>query len=322
MRDSKANKTGIHMGFIIGVDEEGVETIHTSDPTKLADFFGANPEAPNYLTKVDFLKRVLDRYYQQPSKYVVEDGILGCRSSGGYQYEWAMHIDNHHSDKVCAWLGDLGRDLPYQEQLHWRAHNIPPEGAVSETLYKRQILAQPANSDRPEHVFRSKYSQLRKCCDERLGWPLLLPLGTEDEYHIRRLRVPSTDEQHEFDELVLSLSKILVGSVNQNKISELIRGHGRDVPSGSIAMLEALLAACGIPDGTREIAFLRRVQRLRSSGTAHRKGSKYRDIVLKIGLVNKDLRPVLASMLVEASTVLEYLNQAVCSGRLRPGSCG
>jgi len=85
-----------------------------------------------------------------------------------------MYLDNHHDNKVCAWLGDLGRDLPYGEQLHWRAYNIAPEGSVSEIYYRRQIIAEFADSDRPEHLFKERYDDLRKACDECLGWQLLI----------------------------------------------------------------------------------------------------------------------------------------------------
>lgn len=133
-----------HIEFIIGVDENGDEITYTANPDALANNFGANPHAPNYLMSVHFRKQVLDKYYQQPSKYSVEDSLLRCGSL------WSMYLDNHHDDKVCAWLGDLGRDLPYEEQLHWRAHNIPPEGGVSATYFKRQLLAQFTDSDRSE----------------------------------------------------------------------------------------------------------------------------------------------------------------------------
>ena len=77
---------------------------------------------PIIWTPVHFRRQVLDKYYQQPGKYAVDDSLLRCGRL------WVMAIDNQHDDKVCAWLGDLGRDLPYQERLHWRAHNIPPLG--------------------------------------------------------------------------------------------------------------------------------------------------------------------------------------------------
>lgn len=113
-----ADKKEKHVEFIIGVDDDGDEITHTADPDALANNFGVNPNAPHYLTPVYFRKQVLDKYYQQPSKYSVEDSLLRC---GGL---WCMEIDNHHDDKVCVWLGDLGRDLSYTDQLHWRAHNI------------------------------------------------------------------------------------------------------------------------------------------------------------------------------------------------------
>ncbi|MFO0493634.1 MAG: hypothetical protein ACK51T_14535, partial [bacterium] len=117
-----------------------------------------------------------------------------------------MYLDNHHDDKVCAWLGDLGRDLPYEEQLHWRSHNISPVGGMSETFVNRQLKCVATDSDRPEHVFHQRYHDLAEACVEKLAWRMLLPLASEDEHHFQCLRVPSTDEQKDFDELVQSLT--------------------------------------------------------------------------------------------------------------------
>jgi len=181
--------------FITGVDRDGNEVLNTSDPDLLANNFGANRGSPHYLTPVHFRKEVLDKYYQKPGKYSVEDGILRCASL------WSMTMDNHHDDRVVAWLGDLGRDLPHEEQLHWRSHNIPPAGGPSETFVRRQLLAQFANSERAEHLFPQRYEELKALCDRILGWQLLLRLAAEDTHHYRAIRVPSTDEQKDFDEL-------------------------------------------------------------------------------------------------------------------------
>ena len=67
-----------YVEFIIKTDENGDEITHTSNPDDLANYFGANPDAPNYLTAVHFRKQVLDKYYQQPSKYSVDDAHLRC----------------------------------------------------------------------------------------------------------------------------------------------------------------------------------------------------------------------------------------------------
>ncbi len=299
-----------YVDFIIDVDENGDEVTHTSDPGALANNFGANPGAPNYLTGVHFRKQVLDKYYHQPGTYSVEDAILRCG------YLWSMYLDNHHDEKVCAWLGDLGRDLPYEEQLHWRAHNIPPQGGVSETYFKRQILAQFTDSDRPEHAFQQRYQDLHKACDECLGWPLLLPLDGDDEHHFRCIRVPATDEQRDFDELVLGLTKVLIDSLNEKQLNMLIPADQRGDLQGSIARLEAAFAACGIDDAAEHVSFLRKLQNLRSSSSAHRKGSNYRKIAAEFGVDSQNLRAVFAGILRRALILLDCLHSSVRGGRL------
>ena len=140
---------------MIDDDEFGETKTYTSNPDALADFFGANPSAPNYLTPVHFRKDVLDKYFQKPSKYTVESGIIRC----GYQ--WGLPIDNDHDNRVCAWLGDIGR-IPYDEQLHWRAYNVQPSGTLSESFYKNQILAEATDSSRPRASISDELLQSSK----------------------------------------------------------------------------------------------------------------------------------------------------------------
>ena len=107
-----------YVDFVIGEDEDGGEIEHTCDPDVLDDRSGDNPDVPHLLTSVDFHKEVLNKYYDQPRKYKVSQDRLSCRSL------WSMSIDNHHDDKVCVWLRNLGSDLSYKEQLHWRSFNF------------------------------------------------------------------------------------------------------------------------------------------------------------------------------------------------------
>lgn len=300
-----------HVEFIIGADENGDEIAYTSNPDALANFFGANPNAPNYLTAVHFRKQVLDKYYQQPSKYSVEDSILRCGNL------WGMQLDNHHNDKVCAWLGDLGRDLPYEEQLHWRANNIPPQGGVSNTYFKRQLMAQPTDSDRPEHLFKQSYHNLQKSCEENLGWQLLLPLEANDEHHFQCIRIPSNNEQRDFDELILGLTKILIDSLNEKQLNKLIPIDQQADIKGSIARFETALNACAIECVADHISFLRKLQSLRSSSAAHRKGSNYQKIANDFGIQNQSLRDVFAGILQQSVILLDYLVTVVRSGLIR-----
>lgn len=300
-----------HADFIINVDGNGDEETHTSNPDALANFFGANPQAPKYLTPVTFRKQVLDKYYQQPSKYSVEDSILRCGSL------WSLQIDNHHDEKVCVWLGDLGRDLPYQEQLHWRAHNIPPLGGVSETYFKRQILAQFTDSERPEHLFVTQYRRLQEDSENCLGWQFLLPLDAGDDHYKKCMRIPATDEQRDFDELVLGLTKLLIDSLNEKELNKLILENDRPNIKGSISRLEVVLEVCGVEDGGPHIAFLRKLQNLRSSSSAHRKGSNYRKIAKDFGVDDQSLSAVFGEIMNQALSFLDFLSATVHGGKLK-----
>ena len=297
-----------HVDFVTGIDERGDEVTYSSNPDRLADHFGANPGAPNYLTPIHFRKQVLDKYFQAPGKYSVEDGYLRCGAL------WGMTMDNHHDDRVVAWLGDLGRDLPYEEQLHWRSQNIPPTGGVSETFFRRQILAQFTDSDRPEHVFQQRYQDLATVCRDCIGWSLLLPLTAEDAHHLQSLRISSTDEQKDFDELVQALTKILIDSLNEKALNALIPSQTLGAIKGSISRLESAFRARGVSDFEPHIAFLRNLQELRSSGTAHRKGSNYRKIAEEFQVDSQNLRAVFSGILAKALNVLDFLISVARSG--------
>ena len=178
-------------------------------------------------------------------------------------------------------------------------------------------MAQFANSNTPEHLFRQRYHDLQKACDECLDWQLLLPLGANDEYHLQCLRIPATDEQRDFDELVLSLTKILIDSLNEKHLNKLISEKQMADLKGSIARLEAALNACGVEGAVNPVPFLRKLQNLRSSSATHRKGSNYRKIANDFGIESQNLRSVFSEILWQALTVLDNFITVVRSGKIK-----
>ncbi len=297
-----------YVDFIIGMDEIGGDSEYTCNPSALSDRFGANPGAPDYLTNVDFHKEVLDKYYVQPSKYRVSKAYLSCANL------WGIYIDNYHDDKVSVWLGDLGEMLNYEEQTYWKSFNFASETGVSETFYSQQMCAVPTASDRPEHILLDRYKELAAVCEEHLGWPLLLPLEYGDRHLLQRIRVPSTSEQHVFDEQVLGLAKILIESLNEKQLETLFSSEKYPGSKGSIARLEAALASSDATDFDQHIRFLRDFQGLRSSGSAHRKGSTYSTVARSFDMDSQDLRLVLEGLLQKAVSLLDYLIEWVASG--------
>ena len=302
-----------YVKFIIDVDDNGDEIYHTCDPYKLSDRLGENSGAASKYTVVHFRKQVLDKYYNEPSKYTVEDSMVRCGM-------WSMKIDNHAPHKVCVFLDELGVSLPYEEQLYWRAYNIPPEGGVSETFYRRMVKGEWASSDQPDLLFKQSYEQLQEACDECLGWQLLKPPGAGDEYRFRRLRVPTANEESHFKDLVSDLTSILIEALNEKCLQDLILGdQGKKIKRG-IGRLEYVLNSQKIAETEKHIIFLRCLWDLRTTrSSSHLEildDKRYQRAAMHFDLENLNRQEAFAKILEEAVEFLDFLISVVRSGKL------
>lgn len=296
----ESDSEGKTVSFIIGVDTDGGPVEYSSEPDGLANYFGANPGAPHYLTPVFFRREVLAKYFAEPERYTVEDGSLSCLSL------WSCRIDNDLGSHVAAFLGDLGRDLPYEERLHWRQFNVPPEGSMSETNVRRSFLAQFTEPKAADLVFRREYAECSERWHKKAGWPLFLPLSAGDAHLLDTVRIPVTNSQAEFDEQVGHLAKLLVDSLNEKEIAL----RAGTIPEGSkgIGKLDAFLLTINHPEREALIQFLRDLQTLRSTGSAHRKGSAYEKIIAKLGVESSRKPEAVRRLLEEAIGLLKSLS--------------
>ena len=292
--------------FIIGLDDSGREICHPADNRRLANEY-SKPDSkfPHWMTPVFFEKKVLDKYFLEPSKYTVEDRRLTCG------FLWGVNLDNVHDDHVCVFLGDL-EHLPAREQLHWRAHNIYPQGTISETFFRQQVLNQWVSSTQIDHVFIREYHALQSLCTISLGWQILRVPKESDEHILSGLRIPAVNEQKQFDEQVLGLTKLLVDSLNESELKKLVP---RETKNG-IERLEAFLDARKVSDSKRQILFLKNLQELRSKCAAHRKGSEFRKSVEKFGN-HSELRQTFEEILKRGVEFLLFLNNAIANNHIQ-----
>ena len=285
--------------FIIDEDAAGRPIEHVADPSALANLFGANPGAPNYLTPVHFRREVLDRYFHNPGRYEVCDGIVRCDP------HWVLRVDDDHRDRVLVFLGDLGRDLPYAEQLHWRAHNILPDGGLSHTARTRSFEAEPADGDQPEHRFKVAYQRFGDRWLEANGWHLFRPLAPGDRHLLTKLHVPTSDNPAELDAQLLGLAKIMVDSLNDGALEAAL---GSVEPGErSLAKLQRFLDARAYPYCVRDLVILRAIQSLRSTGAAHARGSSYVKALQRLGLEGRPAPVIITVLLDGAILMLEGL---------------
>lgn len=292
-----------YAAFIIGEDGLGRPREYSADPKGLANFFGKNLEAPNYLTPVHFKRDVLDRYFHNPGKYVVSDGVV--RNDP----HWVFRMDDDHGDHVVAFLGDLGRDLPYIEQLHWRAHNILPDGGLSRTAQARSFDAQPADGEQPEHRFKTAYQCFNKAWLDAHGWPLFRPLAPDDRHLLTKLHVPTSDNPAELDAQLVGLAKILIDSLNDAGLDSALASPIPD--ERSLAKLKRYLTIRKYPEIERDIGALSAIQGLRSTGAAHARGSNYTKALKRRNLEGQSA-PVIISALIEDAITMLYGFAALC----------
>ena len=300
--DEKEPETYIE--FIIGSDEDGKSISHTCDPGALANYFGANPGAPNYLTPVFFRPEVLGKYYADPGKYSVEDGYLRCGCL------WGLRMDNDHTDYIVVWLGDLGGDLVESERTYWRSFNIAPEGkGISPTNFKRAFAAQFADPVRSDLAFKQKLRSFNKDFRKSNGWDFYLPLHKDDRHFLIGLRTLATDNQAEFDSQLLALTKVLIDSLNEKAIAKSLTNLNPN--DKGITKLEKYLETHGIVGYAEHIKFLRVLQDLRSKSAAHRKGTSYDELIHELGIPDEGQKMVFTGLLERAEQWIDFLHSNV-----------
>jgi len=298
--DDREENPEVYQEFIIGSDADGQPIKHTSDPDKLANYFGKNPSAPHYLTPVFFRVEVLAKYYSDPQKFSVEDGYLRC---GGL---WGIRMDNDHPDYVVAWLGDLGRDLSETERNYWLSFNVAPEGrGISETNFKRAFLAVPTDPKKPDLVFKHEYDRFCEQFRAATGWDFFLPLHDDDEHFLTGLRLLSKDNQSEFDSQLISLTKVLVDSLNEKEITKGVTTLAKD--DKGITKLEKFFNERGATGYEPHVQFLRVLQDLRSKSAAHRKGSSYDKLIADLQMADEGQQKVFAALLTAGCDLIRYL---------------
>lgn len=304
----KEKETEQDVSFIIGIAPDGTPIEFTSNPDKLSNYFGANPGAAHYLTPAYFRREVLQKYYAEPERYSVEDGYLRCFGL------WSIQIDNDHPTHVVAFLGDLGRDLPCRERLHWKQFNVPPpsDPRISETCFQRSFLAQFAEPESADLVFRHEYQRLNSTWREKMGWPLFLDPKPEDEHILQTIHLPVTGSRRELDEQILWLTKLLVDSLNEEELANALPEKRRD--ERGISKFERFLENKGFEHKEEVIHFLKDLQRLRSTGVAHRKGAKYEKTLSQLGLLGKKSPEVMKILLTRAVNHLRLLNRWATNG--------
>lgn len=233
--------------FIVGYDNNGNEKLLSCEDS---------PDKSFVLTY--FKKEVLNKYYNEPSKYKVDGWDVSSKF-------FRLKIDNNIEDYVAVFLTNL-RMLPFKEQLHWKQYNIQPQKGISSVYF--QTMVDGNWVDHPEAIdlfFKFKYEQFNKNWEKKFGWKFYKPLATKDTHIFTALHLPTTNNVKSFCEQILSIVKLTIDRLNEAEFAKYIVLEKND---RGITKLEKFVTAkeIEIPD---MIIFLRHLWNLRSGLLSH-----------------------------------------------------
>jgi hypothetical protein len=159
---------------------------------------------------------VLHRYKADQEKYEVQDRSISCRGT------WSLRTyDINDAGQVHTYLRYL-RELPYKEQLYWKAFNEWPKAWLSKraitTDFKGEVYAEYDALNALKH-------KIRRLDDSPPAW--WSPRGDK---LLNTVHYPATAASTEWANEILALDQLLVEGFRSKNLKALAKELGRMPP--------------------------------------------------------------------------------------------
>jgi hypothetical protein len=217
---------------------------------------------PFEMSPAFFNPEVLAKYKADSRKYRLSNRSVSCRGA------WDLKTyDINEAGQVHTYLVYL-RDLPYEEQLHWRAHNERPKGLISQRAFTTDFKGE---MDLDYDPLRSLLALLTDLSGYNAPWWKL----RSDEL-LNQVHYPVTTSADEWTEAILRLDQLVVEGLDEKwlRTKAAALGCSPDARLRSIRLLEVCLVGIGFePDHAKEITQpLHDVHELRNKLKGHATG--------------------------------------------------
>jgi hypothetical protein len=234
-----------------------VEEISCS-PDTLANYF-TESEKPFEVTPAFFRPEVLLKYKSDREKYQLGHRSVSCRGA------WHLKtFDINAEGQVHTYLLYL-RDLPYEEQLHWKQYNEPPKGPISERAHKTDFKGEWSDDYDPLLSLKRKLGDL---AGAKTPWWKLRSSDLPDKAHY-----PVTTSPDEWADEILHLDQLLVEGFDEKALRA--RCGEADLRIRSLGLIERCLVQYGFDDERAHelVQPLKDLHELRSKVKGHASGS-------------------------------------------------
>lgn len=279
-----------------------VATISTA-PSATTNYFEAKENAlPFELSPAFFRPEVLSKYKTDRDKYTLGEREVTCRAA------WHLKgIDVNEAGQVHAYICDLRR-LPYEEQLHWLAHNEQPKASISKRALINDFHGEFVDfSEPPAQVL----STIRRWHDKKVAWWIL-----RDEKLLDRVNTPLTASRDEWAEAFMDLAKLVVEGFETTairaKLDEAKVPYSKD--DRTIALLEKFLNKDNSSGEPQKLTGLRRVQNIRSKAKGHAGGSEAEELAQEALMEHETFANHFKSVCGQVANELKTIEQLFVPG--------
>jgi len=251
--------------FIVDYDEDEDEVIeYTCNEDELANYFGANPNAPHFLTPVFFEITVLEKYKNDSRNYTITDSNIY------FLGEWSIPFNINEERKVSVWLGDLGR-IPYEEQKYWKTFNIKPEGKMDSKFVARQLFNTWTDASRIESLLVPALNKFNSLIATKYGDVIFNVLSDADKEIYNTFMLPINYSIPEYQSFLMKLSKLTCESINIKLIKNIMGTDYNDETKklGSIGQLGVFLNYIDMDQNDRISSSLKKAYNSRNKLSGH-----------------------------------------------------
>src|SRR6266478_1987706 len=227
-------------------------------PGSTANYF-TKSDLPFETSPVFFRPEVLSKYKADSEKYRLEDRSITCRGA------WHLQTyDINEAGQVHTYIVYL-RNLPYEEQLYWKAYNEQPKGTISKRAYKSDF---EASWDQEYDPLSSLKGALHEWSATRVPWWTLRSEKLPHQVHY-----PVTASPDEWASEILHLDQLVVEGFEVKWLRDMAEKLGRtpDAKVGSLILIEECLIGAGHAedDARKIVASLKTAHHLRTKLKGH-----------------------------------------------------
>ncbi len=246
---------------------ERTVTVSTDESSTTSYFEAARNHLPYDTSPAFFRPEVLSKYKADREKYTISESDITCRAA------WSLrNYSVNEAGQVAVYICYI-RDLPLEEQLHWKAYNEEPKTGLSERAIQNDFLGQWAEESTPLEELGLILDRWRKSQTE--WW------SSVSEYSHDRLTMPYGENRDEWSRAIVDLANAVVEGFRVRPLRKVLERAGAEYQptEKSIALLERCLRVSGVLESTERLESLRSLQQLRTvGGGVHAVGERGRKL--------------------------------------------